>query len=143
MVQVKRKRPKRSKWPKGVSETVLQDLWRANVRKDWGGVCAFKDPDCQGSLECHHIKRRSIRVLRYTPINGALVCEYHHGLLKYRYYQRVLEAKVGEDTMEWLDMMERKLLPDFLAERQQTRKEWLAWTKDYLTKMLNGEGGDR
>ena len=137
---VRKKKPrKRSGWPRGVSDTMLQDLWRKVVREDWGGVCALKDTgngllECQGPLECHHIKRRNIPHLRYCPSNGVLLCAAHHGEMKYELWRMALRKLILDP--EWLDIMERKLFPVFLAERGQTRGEYLLAQRDYLRKLL-------
>lgn len=133
----KPKKRKKSHWPKGVSDTLLQDLWRKIVLSEWGG-CAFHGEGCQGPVECHHIKRRGITHLKYSPSNGIPLCAYHHAEAKYDYFKQLIREKVGPAMMEWLDFKERQLLPDFLASRGQTKKEWLEETKQYLTSLAGG-----
>ena len=68
--------PKR---PKGVpSDRDLQKLWREAVLLEWGGKCALESMDCQGTLECHHIKKRRVPHLRHVSSNGVPLCKYHH-----------------------------------------------------------------
>lgn len=131
-------RPKAKKRrPMGTSDTTLQTLWRAVVRAQWGGKCAFSDGECRGDLECHHIIKRARPHLKHVPANGILLCQAHHSMVEQfpSWRQKVSEA-VGEDTMEWLEDRARKHLPDFLIEQGQTRSEWLASTKAYLKALL-------
>jgi hypothetical protein len=126
---------KKSNWPKGVSDSGLQALWRKVVRDSGNNTCALQGyGPCGGALECHHIKRRNIPHLRYSPANGILLCQEHHKKAKLRLWRNRVEAHVGL-TMDWLDLMEVKLFPDFLFEKGMTRKEWLASQKAYLTKL--------
>jgi hypothetical protein len=132
--RTKKKIRKRSHWPKGVSDTLLQTLWRKAVLAEWGGLCALSESgDCQGSIECHHIKRRNIPHLKYAPENGIPLCQKHHALAKYRTIRNRIEGMVGPEKMEWLDLMEQKLFPVYLSERGMTRSEYLVWMKDFLT----------
>ena len=130
---------KRSHWPVDVSNTVLLDLCRQVIFDEWDGKCAFhddKEEPCSGRLEWHHIKRRNIPHLKYSPTNGILLCQAHHKLSRYAIWAKRIEEKIGEDRTEWLDDMERKLFPDFLAERGQTRGEFLKSQKEYLVKLI-------
>ncbi len=144
VVRKKKKPRKRSGWPQGVSDTMLQDLWRKVVRSDWNGRCAFIgysiNSPCSGTLECHHVKRRSIPHLKHCPDNGVLLCAAHHGKMKYAIWRKRLEKKIGPEKTEWLDIMEQKLFPVFLAERGQTRGEYLLSQKEYLRELLQAPG---
>jgi hypothetical protein len=121
----------------GCGDKWLQKLWRKVVLAEWGGRCAFHETLwCSGVVECHHIKRRGIPHLRHVPTNGIPLCLHHHGEAKYEYFRRLICEKIGEEKSAWLDDMERKLLPDFLAARGQSRKEWLEETKTYLQGLL-------
>jgi hypothetical protein len=131
---------KRRGWPVGVSDTLLQDLWRAVVRGEWDGRCAFYPVLCAGLLECHHVVKRSRLHLRYAPSNGILLCQYHHNLSSLRVWRNQIWDKVGEEKMEYLDAMEKMLLPEYLSMHGQTRGEFLTYQKGYLTALLNGEG---
>jgi hypothetical protein len=137
---------KRKGWPVGVSDTGLQDLWRALVRKNCHGNCAFSghvyedDPGCDGPRECHHIVKRSRLHLRYSATNGILLCKRHHDLSPLRVWRKRIEATLSFDEQEWLDGMEKKLLPDYLAEQRQTRGEFLLSQKKLLTALLDGAG---
>ena len=134
--RAKKKIRKRSHWPKGVSDTLLQTLWRKAVLAEWGGLCALSESgDCQGSIECHHIKRRNIPHLKYAPANGVPLCQFHHALAKLRKFRVMIEAKVSYENMEWLDGMEQKLFPVYLSERGLTRSEYLVWMRDFLTEL--------
>lgn len=124
----------------------LQKLWRAVVRAHWGNVCAMYGSgiavaggrvtsDCGGPLECHHIKRRRILHLRHVPSNGVLLCKTHHDLIAYRSWRNTLETILG-DTMEWLDTMERMLLPAYLQSIGKTRTEYLVYQKAFLKALL-------
>jgi hypothetical protein len=143
---------KRKGWPGGVSDTLLQDLWRAVVRREWEGKCAFEgtyyrdEPGqgyyCDGALECHHIVKRSRLHLKYAPSNGILLCQYHHNLSGLRVWRGRIEERVGADKMEYLDAMEKMLLPEYLSMHGQTRGEFLIYQKGYLRALLDGaEGG--
>ena len=122
------------------SDSALQKLWRFVVRKEWGEECALHGHDvCAGDLECHHIKKRRIPHLRHCPTNGILICQAHHAKAELAHWRRLIEATVGPDKMEWLDMMEAKLFPEFLAEIGATRKEYLWHQKEYLQRLLNGD----
>jgi hypothetical protein len=134
------------KRPRGVSDTVLQTLWRAVVRKEWGGLCAFLPAEypgadsqevCAGPLECHHIIKRRRPHLKYVPSNGILLCKRHHDMVGEfpSKWHRVSEL-VGADKIEWLEAQARKRFPDFLIEQGQTRSEWLQTTKAYLKALL-------
>jgi hypothetical protein len=142
---------KRKSWPVGVSDTVLQDLCRCVVRREWGGRCALwgvsVGTPCAGGVEWHHVKRRRIPHLRYSPANGVMLCQLHHGLIKNRMWQarlyEIVEAHYETPgTVEWLDMMEMKLFPDFLAEKGMTRNEWRLSQKAYLRALLDGAEGE-
>jgi hypothetical protein len=141
---------KRKGWPVGVSDTVLQDLCRRMVHKEWRGKCAFvgtyyrDEPGqgyyCEGEVQWHHLKRRNIPHLKYCPTNGILLCELHHKLAKYKVWRERIEEKIGAEECKWLDMMEMKLFPDFLAEKGMTRNEWRLSQKAYLTELRDGAG---
>ena len=122
----------------GCSDSVLLALWRKVVRAEWGGKCALVSPlgDCEGSIECHHIKRRNIPHLKYSPSNGVCLCQYHHSKAKYRTWRAMIENAVGLVKMEWLDAQERCLFPDYLAWQEMTRAEWRRYQKGYLQKLL-------
>lgn len=134
----------RTKSVKAPSDSTLQTLWRKVVRAEWRNECALGMGVvglCNGDLECHHEKRRRIPHLRHCPTNGVLLCQYHHGLMKYRAWQIRLQQIIGEDKMEWLDAMEQKLFPAYLQEIGKTRTEYLVAQKAYLTALLNGDAG--
>ena len=130
--------------PAGSSETTLMTLWRSCVLAEWGERCAFKGlidtagegyGECRGKVECHHVKRRGIAPLRYSPSNGVPLCQEHHKKIGLRYYRKAIEELLGPDKMEWLDSLERKLMPDYLRELGLTKWEWLKQQKDYLTSL--------
>ena len=124
------------------SDSTLQTLWRQVVRQEWGGECALLGHDvCAGNLECHHVKKRRIPHLRHCPTNGILICQAHHAKAETGYWRRLIEATIGPDKMEWLDMMEQKLFPEFLAELKITRKEYFWNQRDYLRKLLEAYDG--
>jgi len=124
--------------PAGSSETVLMSLWRQCVLAEWGNSCQLEgfEIECSGVVQCHHIKRRGIAPLRYSPTNGIPLCLAHHSKIGLRFYRNRLEEIVGIDNMEWLDAMERKLMPDYLREEGLTRWEWYKHQKEYLTGFL-------
>lgn len=134
----------------GCSDTVMQTLWRAVVRKEWGEKCALEGKQlliwkkngaepCFGELQAHHIIKRRRPHLKHVPANGMLLCAHHHNLVEnYTPWRTLAEQIVGTDKMEWLTAESRKLLPDFLAERGQTRKEWLTEHKAYLQALVKG-----
>lgn len=122
---------------KAPGDSTLQALWRKVVRKEWGNRCAIPEPwSCYGPLECHHIIRRARPHLRHVPTNGILLCHYHHNEAAAWAVQ--IARAVGEEKMEWLRMTQRKLFPEFLAERGQTRADYFWEQKKYLTALLNG-----
>ncbi len=126
--------PKR---PKGVpSDRHLQKLWREAVLLEWGGKCVLESMACQGTLECHHIKKRRVPHLRHVSSNGVPLCKYHHAQAGYRETRQRIEHLIGESTMEWLDMMEQKLFPSFLSLTRQTRTEYLVAREKFLKKLI-------
>jgi hypothetical protein len=131
---------KRIKKAKAPSDSTLQGLWRKVVRAEWGNKCAFYDATCYGSIQCHHIVKRARPHLRHVPSNGIPLCEFHHAWADTWAGRKRIEWRVGEDKMEWLAEQERKLFPAFLAERGQTRAEYLVAQKAYLQALVNGEG---
>jgi len=117
----------------------LQRLWRKVVLAEWGGRCALSDPlmlVCEGIVECHHIKPRRIPHLRHCPSNGVVLCQYHHGLAKYRIWRTDIERKIGAEKMEWLDAQEQMLFPAFLTKHTQTREEYLRSQFAYLRELV-------
>lgn len=53
--------------------------WRRDVWERDGFVCRYKDADCQGRIEAHHILRwADFPELRYDVSNGITLCHYHH-----------------------------------------------------------------
>ena len=141
---VVRKHPKPRRRDGVPDDSTLLKLWRVVVRQEWGGRCALAlFGECSGALECHHVIRRARPHLRYSPANGILLCQRHHGLVELSpsWKQRVSDA-VGPDKMEWLETHARKLFPEFLRERGQTRSGWLKETKAYLTKLKESDRVD-
>lgn len=64
-----------------VSDKYLNVLFRTVVgsRAGWrceGEVCGHVGDDCQA----HHIYSRDNKSVRYDPLNGAWLCNYHHRL---------------------------------------------------------------
>jgi hypothetical protein len=131
---------------KAPGDSTLQGLWRQVVRLEWGNRCAlagtyFRDQPgqghyCEGELECHHEKRRRIPHLRHCPANGVLICQHHHALAKYRVWQERIRTAIGPEKMEYLDAMEQKLFPVFLAEQGLSRTEYLIKQKTDLQDEL-------
>jgi len=95
------------------SDGYMQEWWRKAVRVLWCNRCAMDDPKCQGSLQCHHIKKRRYGILRHDPRNGILLCEYHHA------YAETMAGRI-----------EVELLVDsaYLAERDS--HDYKAWLID-------------
>jgi len=114
----------------------LQKLWREAVLLEWGGKCVLESMACQGTLECHHIKKRRVPHLRHVSSNGVPLCKYHHAQAGYRETRQRIEHLIGESTMEWLDMMEQKLFPSFLSLTRQTRTEYLVAREKFLKKLI-------
>jgi hypothetical protein len=57
--------------------------------------------------------------------------------MKYRKWRLILEREIiGDEQMEWLDIQEARLFPDFLAEKGMTRAEWRRSQKQYLQTLL-------
>ena len=121
----------------------LQRLWRKVVLAEWGGGCAFQHTNspspCEGSVECHHVKRRNIPHLRHCPTNGIPLCQRHHTLAKLRVWRNRIEDMIGAEKMEWLDAQEQMLFPAFLAKHSQTREEYLRSQFVYLKALLKGD----
>lgn len=129
------------KKPKAPGDSTLQALWRKVVRQEWAGVCALGDlgETCMGDLEAHHIIKRRRPHLKHVPSNGILLCQHHHNLVEtFPSWRHRVSLAIGEDKAEWLEAEARKLFPQFLAERGQTRAEYFIAQKAYLSALLNG-----
>ena len=123
---------------KAPDDSTLQKLWRKVVRKEWDNRCALRFHGggnyCAGPLECHHIIKRTRPHLKHAPTNGILLCKVHHDQVEG--WAAQIAGLLGEDKMEWLRGMQRKLFPEFLRERGQTRIEYLCEQKRYLEALL-------
>jgi hypothetical protein len=58
---------------------LAQSAWHQWIHLRFRETCAFHfRHDCSGPLECHHTIPKTVRSLRYHPLNGLLLCSHHH-----------------------------------------------------------------
>lgn len=109
------------------SDGYLLKLWRQAVLLDWNYHCAVcGEPGSvpgSGNLECHHIVRRGVRVLRYDRRNGIAVCPDCHRWL------HTLDGRewiaVAHPHYKYIKNLERVTLKQMLVDAGMTRGEWL------------------
>jgi hypothetical protein len=67
----------KKKKARGISDGNLQSLWRKVVRAECENKCVFcgRSPE---TMECHHINKRNMFLLKHDFRNGVLVCKYPH-----------------------------------------------------------------
>jgi hypothetical protein len=59
------------------SDSYMQKHWRQAVLKEFNNCCFFcKKPSYQVEIECHHIVKRKMWILKNDYRNGIPVCKY-------------------------------------------------------------------
>lgn len=64
------------------------DHWKKKADRSWGALihCLYDkcwlsdigDLPCVGPLHAHHLIRKAALATRFDPLNGMLLCEFHH-----------------------------------------------------------------
>ena len=109
-----------------MTDRYLMMLWRHAVLAEHDCRCFVCGHPYIDQLECHHIVRRSHRVLRWDWRNGVPLCKDCHKFGHTNQGRRAIETKLGKAHMDYLDKYERVTLKDYLMDAGQSRKEFEA-----------------
>lgn len=108
---------------KGISESHLQSLWRKAVLHNFNGCCFFCGHHVFNvEIECHHLVKRKMLLLKHDWRNGLPVCKY--GCHSYA------ETPTGKAKIAAY-LQDNDLL-DYLQARSGSSKDW--FVKRGITK---------
>ena len=131
---------RKTKHPKGLSDTTLSNLCRKVVFGVYGNRCIICGES--GLLEWHHIIHRGgHKILRWDWRNGVPVCKpitrrnchQEADTIKGR---ELVSMKIGLENYEYIKKMERVIHKDYLRENGLSENKWRQQVKDELLKMM-------
>jgi hypothetical protein len=130
---------------RGASDGYLLQLWRRAVMKRWGDRCIV----CGAvtDLDCNHIIKRRVRLLRYDPDNGVPVCRmrqspYAIGKSCHQWAESLdgleyIRGLVGRSVWHKLRGRENLSKKSYLTKQGQTDDDWRNEVKAGLLEELN------
>lgn len=99
-------------------------LWRYAVLAEHDCRCFICGHPYIDELECHHVVKRSHRVLRWDWRNGVPLCAEHHRWAHTGQGRRDIEDRLGPVRRDYLYRRERVTIKDFLQLENISRNEF-------------------
>lgn len=116
----------------------LQKLWRKAVLRHWYNRCILCGNTNVDEIECHHVVKRRVAILRHDYRNGVPVCK--------KECHRFIDSRAGEDKLrellpnyqlKYLAEMEQVKIKDHLMEQGISRAEFLKQMAEELKRRIN------
>jgi hypothetical protein len=124
---------------RGLSDTLLNGLWRKAVLKNCGNKCFV----CKGAataedpLEAHHVCKRRHLLTRWDPRNGVAVHKYDcHEYAAGKRGESEIREWMGDEVYFEIDRLSRKIAKDWCFLKGITVNEFKKRMKDELIGII-------
>jgi hypothetical protein len=138
-LQKTKKRKKVSE--RGLSESNLQNKWRAVILKHFHNRCFFCGKlKGQVEIECHHIVKRNTLLLRHDWRNGLPVCKFGcHSYAETPTGKHLINEPIIKNNL--LDYLQERSgqSKDYFVKKGITKTQFLKMTLEDLTYQLEND----
>jgi hypothetical protein len=130
---------KKKTTPKGLSDSNLQNLWRQAVLHNFNDCCFFcGQHKFNVPIECHHLVKRKMLLLKHDWRNGIPVCKYvcHSYAETPTGKAKIAQYLKDSDLLDYLQSRSGQC-KDWFVSHGITRNDFLSQIYEDLKRKLN------